>query len=63
MLSEAATSKLLTQHSENSELARNHWYLCTQHQLGEYIIALPDEQHMIYFLQTDAEIIIIQILS
>lgn len=32
-------------------------------ELGEYICALPVERHMIYFLQTDTEIIIIRILS
>ncbi|EEJ8283260.1 type II toxin-antitoxin system RelE/ParE family toxin [Salmonella enterica] len=32
-------------------------------ELGEYIFALPVERHMIYFLQTDTEIIIIRILS
>lgn len=30
---------------------------------GEYIFALPVERHMLYFLQTDTEIIIIRILS
>ncbi|EAM8012525.1 type II toxin-antitoxin system RelE/ParE family toxin [Salmonella enterica subsp. enterica] len=32
-------------------------------ELGEYIFALPVERHMLYFLQTDTEIIIIRILS
>lgn len=32
-------------------------------ELGEYICALPVERHMIYFLQTDTEIVIIRILS
>ncbi|EKH2100155.1 type II toxin-antitoxin system RelE/ParE family toxin, partial [Salmonella enterica] len=32
-------------------------------ELGEYIRALPVERHMIYFLQTDYEIIVIRILS
>ncbi|EAM2857318.1 type II toxin-antitoxin system RelE/ParE family toxin [Salmonella enterica] len=32
-------------------------------ELGEYTFALPVERHMIYFLQTDTEIIIIRILS
>lgn len=32
-------------------------------ELGEYIFALPVERHMIYFLQTDTEIVIIRILS
>lgn len=32
-------------------------------ELGEYICALPIERHMLYFLQTDTEIIIIRILS
>ncbi|MFP2423384.1 type II toxin-antitoxin system RelE/ParE family toxin [Pseudescherichia vulneris] len=32
-------------------------------ELGEYIFALPVERHMLYFLQTDNEIIIIRILS
>ena len=32
-------------------------------ELGEYISALPVERHMLYFLQTDTEIIIIRILS
>ncbi|GAB0648227.1 hypothetical protein MC04F18_40940 [Escherichia coli] len=32
-------------------------------ELGEYIFALPVERHMIFFLQTDTEIIIIRILS
>lgn len=32
-------------------------------ELGEYIFALPVERHMIYFLQTDNEIVIIRILS
>ena len=32
-------------------------------ELGEYICALPVERHMIYFLQTDTDIIIIRILS
>lgn len=32
-------------------------------ELGEYILALPVEWHMLYFLQTDTEIIIIRILS
>ncbi|WP_045449963.1 type II toxin-antitoxin system RelE/ParE family toxin [Citrobacter sp. S-77] len=31
-------------------------------ELGEYICALPVERHMLYFLQTDTEIIIIRIL-
>ncbi|OQM39577.1 ABC transporter ATP-binding protein [Citrobacter braakii] len=30
---------------------------------GEYTFSLPVEQHMLYFLQTDTEIIIIRILS
>lgn len=30
---------------------------------GEDIFSLPSEQHMLYFLQTDTEIIIIRILS
>ncbi|EKB5678727.1 type II toxin-antitoxin system RelE/ParE family toxin [Salmonella enterica] len=32
-------------------------------ELGEYICALPVERHMVYFLQTDTEIVIIRILS
>lgn len=32
-------------------------------ELGEYICALPVERHMIYFLQTDHDIIVIRILS
>ncbi|EHL9563646.1 type II toxin-antitoxin system RelE/ParE family toxin [Salmonella enterica subsp. enterica serovar Altona] len=32
-------------------------------ELGEYIRALPVEQYMIYFLQTDYDIIVILILS
>ncbi|EBD9258319.1 type II toxin-antitoxin system RelE/ParE family toxin [Salmonella enterica] len=32
-------------------------------ELGEYIRALPVERHMIYFLQTDYDIIVIRILS
>lgn len=32
-------------------------------EFGEYISALPFERHMIYFLLTDTEIIIIRILS
>ncbi|EDQ9691030.1 type II toxin-antitoxin system RelE/ParE family toxin [Salmonella enterica subsp. enterica] len=32
-------------------------------ELGEYICALPVERHMIYFLQTDTEIVIIRIIS
>lgn len=32
-------------------------------ELGEYIFSLPVERHMLYFLQTDTEIIIIRILS
>lgn len=32
-------------------------------ELGEYICALPVERHMLYFLQTDYEIIVILILS
>ncbi|MEA20100.1 type II toxin-antitoxin system RelE/ParE family toxin [Salmonella enterica] len=32
-------------------------------ELGEYIFALPVERHMVYFLQTDTEIVIIRILS
>lgn len=32
-------------------------------ELGEDICALPVERHMLYFLQTDTEIIIIRILS
>ncbi|EDS5739745.1 type II toxin-antitoxin system RelE/ParE family toxin [Salmonella enterica subsp. enterica serovar Javiana] len=32
-------------------------------ELGEYINALPFERHIIYFLQTDTDIIIIRILS
>lgn len=31
--------------------------------LSEYINALPFERHIIYFLQTDTDIIIIRILS
>ncbi|EJG6851204.1 type II toxin-antitoxin system RelE/ParE family toxin [Salmonella enterica] len=31
--------------------------------LGEYINALPFERHIIYFLQSDTDIIIIRILS
>ena len=30
---------------------------------GKYIFALPVEHHMLYFLQTDTDIIIIRILS
>lgn len=29
----------------------------------EYIFALPVERHILYFLQTDTEIVIIRILS
>ncbi|WP_368758806.1 type II toxin-antitoxin system RelE/ParE family toxin [Klebsiella oxytoca] len=32
-------------------------------ELGEYICALPVERHMIYFLQTDYDIIVIRVLS
>lgn len=32
-------------------------------ELGEYINALPCERHVIYFLQTDTDIIVIRILS
>ncbi|MGR7464182.1 type II toxin-antitoxin system RelE/ParE family toxin [Klebsiella aerogenes] len=32
-------------------------------ELGEHIHALPFERHMIYFLQTNTEIVIIRILS
>jgi len=32
-------------------------------ELGEYIYAQPFERHMIYFLQTNNEIIVIRILS
>lgn len=32
-------------------------------ELGEFINALPFEGHIIYFLQTDTDIIIIRILS
>ncbi|MBB7356172.1 type II toxin-antitoxin system RelE/ParE family toxin [Escherichia coli] len=32
-------------------------------ELGEYICALPVERHMLYFLQTDYDIIVIRILS
>lgn len=32
-------------------------------ELGKYICALPVERHMIYFLQTNTEIIIIRKLS
>ncbi|EBG3215772.1 type II toxin-antitoxin system RelE/ParE family toxin [Salmonella enterica subsp. enterica] len=30
---------------------------------GEYICALPVERHMLYFIQTDTDIIIIRIVS
>lgn len=32
-------------------------------ELGEYIFALPAERHMLYFIQTDTDILIIRILS
>lgn len=32
-------------------------------ELGEYICALPFERHMLYFLQTDYDIIVIRIFS
>lgn len=38
--------------------------ICTPRpELGEYICALPVERHMLYFIQTDTDIIIIRILS
>ncbi|EAO9181842.1 type II toxin-antitoxin system RelE/ParE family toxin [Salmonella enterica] len=35
----------------------------TRPELEEYIFALPVERHMLYFPQTDTEIVIIRILS
>ena len=35
----------------------------TRPELGEYICAQPVERHMIYFLQTDYDIIVVRVLS
>ncbi|ELD3066484.1 TPA: type II toxin-antitoxin system RelE/ParE family toxin [Escherichia coli O25b:H4-ST131] len=41
----------------------NHNIGSPRPELGEYTFALPVERHMVYFLQTDTEIVIIRILS
>ena len=41
----------------------NHNIGTPRPELGEYTFALPVERYMVYFLQTDTEIVIIRILS
>ncbi|EHT2943739.1 type II toxin-antitoxin system RelE/ParE family toxin [Escherichia coli] len=60
---EEQADKYINQISDFFQLISNHNIGTPRSELGEYICALPVERHMIYFLQTDTEIVIIRILS
>ena len=60
---EAQADRYINQISDIFQVMSDHNIGTPRPELGEYICALPIERHMIYFLQTDTEIIIIRILS
>lgn len=60
---EEQADKYINQISDIFQVVSDHNIGTPRPQLGEYICALPVERHMIYFLQTDTEIVIIRILS
>ncbi|EKZ2353189.1 type II toxin-antitoxin system RelE/ParE family toxin [Salmonella enterica] len=60
---EGQADKYINQISDIFQVMSDHNIGTLRPELGEYIFALPVERHMIYFLQTDTEIVIIRILS
>ncbi|MBD3126262.1 MULTISPECIES: type II toxin-antitoxin system RelE/ParE family toxin [Citrobacter] len=60
---EKQADKYINQISDIFQVMSDHNIGTPRPELGEYIFALPVERHMIFFLQTDTEIIIIRILS
>ncbi|EHN93521.1 type II toxin-antitoxin system RelE/ParE family toxin [Escherichia coli] len=60
---EEQADRYINQLSGIFQVMSNHNIGTPRPELGEYIFALPVERHMLYFLQTDTEIIIIRILS
>ncbi|EHA0860746.1 type II toxin-antitoxin system RelE/ParE family toxin [Salmonella enterica] len=62
-LAEEQADRYINQISGIFQVMRDNNIGTPRPELGEYICALPVERHMLYFLQTDTEIIIIRILS
>ncbi|EAR8170489.1 type II toxin-antitoxin system RelE/ParE family toxin [Salmonella enterica] len=60
---EEQADKYINQISDIFQVMSDHNIGTPRPELGEYICVLPVERHMIYFLQTDTEIVIIRILS
>ncbi|HBM3279822.1 TPA: type II toxin-antitoxin system RelE/ParE family toxin [Klebsiella oxytoca] len=60
---EEQADKYINQISGIFQVISNHNVGTPRPELGEYISALSVERHIIYFRQTDTEIIIIRILS
>lgn len=60
---EEQADKYINQISNIFQIVSDHNIGTPRPELVEYIFALPVERHMIYFLQTDTEIVIIRILS
>ncbi|ELF1294349.1 type II toxin-antitoxin system RelE/ParE family toxin [Salmonella enterica] len=60
---EEQADKYVNQISDIFQVMSDHNIGTPRPELGNYICALPVERHMIYFLQTDTEIVIIRILS
>lgn len=60
---EEQTDKYINQISDIFQVMSAHNIGTPRPEPGEYICALPVDRHMIYFLQTDTEIVIIRILS
>lgn len=60
---EARADTYIEHLSEIFQILSNNKIGTSRPELGESIYALPFEQHMIYFLQTENEIIVIRILS
>ncbi|HAT2828797.1 TPA: type II toxin-antitoxin system RelE/ParE family toxin [Klebsiella oxytoca] len=60
---EEQADRYINQISDIFQVISDHNIGTPRPELGEYISALPVERHMLYFLQTDTEIIIIRILS
>ncbi|EFK4424347.1 type II toxin-antitoxin system RelE/ParE family toxin [Escherichia coli] len=59
---EDQADKYINQISDIFQVMSDHNIGTPRPELGEYIFALSVERHMLYFLQTDTEIIIIRIL-
>ncbi|EBF1559219.1 type II toxin-antitoxin system RelE/ParE family toxin [Salmonella enterica] len=60
---EEHADKYINQISDIFQVTSDHNIGTPRPELGEYICTLPVERHMIYFLQSDTEVIIIRILS